>query len=278
MYNDTRNLVFIDVNYIIEALDLPDELYLDKYPTAVIPIIKQAYTEFLKGVRLIAEEQYVISGYGSETANEGEAIVGILNNQTRLETAKEALTANCIKIYDVVPDGDREFTDLPRAAYADGTPTSELPEVCQTAGADAKQCTWAGRVMYSALDHDIMSGFIDGTVKPWQYTTKAEAVKIFTRATGLTPEFIFEEDIGTDVLNFPVNIPTSHWAWEYFKIGRYFEFVSEAEDNNWDDSPVRSDMNSLVVRGIYVVMPDLRDNIFNYFNSEDFVQFLEFEG
>jgi len=307
-YDDARNLFFNDEDYYIQNLDLGNDYledeahlvqaYLDNFENFLTNlsltddpeelIISQAYTEFLKGVKLIKEPplQYLISGMGSYKADTGTAASNYRGIMDRLQAVKVAHTANCLEIYDEgeLPTTGQLFTDIPRTEFAAGTPLTDLPQACLDAAPDIndtarviRDCNWGIRIAYSGLDKGIWHGNIQGEANLWDPVTNAEAVKIFTRATGLTPEFIFDEPVGPDVLNFPVNISPSHWAWEYYKIGRYFEFVSEDEDNSWDGNSIRHDMFKTILRGIYITNNDLRLLIFNAFNSEDFVQYLEFE-
>ncbi len=128
------------------------------------------YMEFLKKVLEVEGNQYVLNGYlVNENSNTAE--VGPDNNVKRYELIKMVLVSNCIPIPDDISYGTVEFSDISR----------ELDEDEGT--------NFVKRVMYTALDEGIISGYADDfSAKPWNDVNRAEAIKIILNGAGIDIE------------------------------------------------------------------------------------------
>ncbi|HMR01480.1 MAG TPA: S-layer homology domain-containing protein, partial [Candidatus Gracilibacteria bacterium] len=124
------------------------------------------YMDFMRLSKIVATDEYILNGYkhlqeGSTTSILPDA------NIKRFEIVSMALVANCIPVKQNIQNGSRQFSDLSREP-TDDTLLNEVK-----------------KVMYTALDEGIISGFEDDfSARGLQDVTKAEALKIMMNASG----------------------------------------------------------------------------------------------
>jgi len=171
------------------------------------------YFNFLKKVKIRAldYDQFILSGYGSFEGGNGDATLGALNNLTRMEAVKIALTSNCIPIYQELPLEGPEFSDLPRQRY----PNNEVTD-------------WYTRVMYTGLDNNVLDGYAhNGAASPSDFATRAEALKIFLRASDVM-SFM---DIGDRSADF-TDVSENDWHYDYVQFAAYNNIVVRGSDES----------------------------------------------
>lgn len=235
-YDDERSLVFSDLNE-----DHWGYRFLD----------------FLKKVKMVSQDQYVISGYANPD-NDELAEVGPDNNVKRYELVKMVLGANCYAIKnDISGEGDNlfEFSDLPRSFNED----------------DA--LNYARRVMYTALDYDIIQGYSDGSARPFDDVNRAEATKIILNAAGidLSVEPLSPEDI--DQRPF-IDVNTDDWFYQFIDYAFGKGIVRGYEDDPGYFHPERTMQRAASAKVVTLSMPlsqkvdiEMKREVFNRFDD-----------
>jgi hypothetical protein len=173
----------------------------------------------LKNTKISSGGDYVIGGSGNHKTRSGGGVFPFNpdSGASRLDTVKTALISNCISIYDHIPVGNTEFTDLPRKRYPDD-PAMDL----------------ATRIFYTALSNGIVEGYEDNSVKPFEKVTTLETIAILMRAANLIPE----------------NYSADRFAYgDLDQNGWYSDYVSFAEHNGiLDKSITTSGPNDQILR------------------------------
>ena len=134
------------------------------------------YIHLLKNTVIEPEGDYVFSGIGNHSTGKQQSYYqtgiypfGPERNATRLEVVKTALVANCIPILDYIPSTDVTFTDV-------------LPERSENDLQD-----FVSRVFYTAGLYGVITGYEDGSARPFALANKLESLAILLRAANTIP-------------------------------------------------------------------------------------------
>lgn len=73
---------------------------------------------------------------------------------------------------------------------------------------DVPQTHWAAGYIQAAADAGMISGYLDGTFRPDQYITRAEAVTVLNRVSGRTECTVVNYDLIFS------DVPANHWAYQ----------------------------------------------------------------
>ncbi len=93
----------------------------------------------------------------------------------------------------------------------------------ETAFSDVPSDNWAAGYIDALVEKGVVNGYNDGTFRPEQTITRAEAVKMINGAIGHTPDKAkVEENLGNYDTNFS-DVAKSHWA--------YYEIMESATDH-----------------------------------------------
>jgi hypothetical protein len=127
----------------------------------------------LKNTKVSPRGDFIIGGSGNHKTKSGGGVFPFNPDKgaSRLDTIKTALISNCISIYESIPDTEIVFTDLPKKRYPDDS-AMDL----------------ATRIFYTAAKHNLIEGYEDGSVKPFEKATTLETLAILMRAASVIPE------------------------------------------------------------------------------------------
>lgn len=130
----------------------------------------EEYVGVLQKVAVSPENRAIVEGYvqtnGTRTFKPDQPI-------TRFELLKLALLSNCIHLYGDAEKPEMHFTDVPFASRR----------------MEAEDRRLRRQVVYTAAMHGIVLGYEDGTFRPDQPVTRAEALKIILKASRLPELF-----------------------------------------------------------------------------------------
>jgi hypothetical protein len=166
------------------AYDAARPLRFDDVPSTD-PAAK--FINLLKNTFIVASGDYIFSGVGNHSTGTPPTQSNIWHFQpqkeaTRLDVVKTALVSNCIPILDYIPRGGVTFTDVP----AKRSPDDEAQD-------------FTSRVFYTAALHGIVTGFPDGSARPYQKATLLETLTILLRTANAVPAdyspipFVFDD-------------------------------------------------------------------------------------
>lgn len=82
-----------------------------------------------------------------------------------------------------------------------------VPTVGESRYSDVSQTHWAANYIQTATQYGLISGYSDGTFRPEQYITRAEAVTILNKISGRTGCTLISKDV-----IFP-DVPVGYWAY-----------------------------------------------------------------
>jgi hypothetical protein len=208
------------------------------------------YIEFLKKIKLIETDEYILNGY-SINASATTAEVGPDNNIKRYELIKMVLNANCIPVReDISSENGQVFSDISRDLT------------------DDEGTNFAKKVMYTALDEGIISGYSeDFSARPWNDVNRAEAMKIILKAAGIDVE-----GAATDAFN---DVGEQDWFREYVAYAYKKGIVKGYSDDPGYFHPERTMTRAEASKVIALAMPlsnkvhtELKQTIFDLFADD----------
>lgn len=165
----------------------------------------------------VARLQRTISGSGGSAVIGGYEIDGSMRflpdrEVTRFEFLKMVLLTSCIPLSDATIDVDVRFSDV-----------RSVPDFEETA--DAKLLR---QVVYTAVLHDIVEGYPDGTFRPDATINRAEALKILMQASGL-----FAPVEATNMARIFPDVPEDAWFRGHVSTALWYEIVRGYEDGTF---------------------------------------------
>ena len=165
----------------------------------------------------------IIEGY----AKDGGSLFKPNQEISRFELLKIALLSSCISIDDSADAGSFSFTDLQR------TPRPFEDE-------DAKR---KRRIIYTAYDRGIITGYGDRTFRPDDPVNRAEALKILFLTSKLQP---FDDG---DYSGQFLDVEQGTWYEQYVNNALSYEFIEGYEDKTFrpDQSITRAEAAKVVL-------------------------------
>lgn len=121
---------------------------------------------------------------------------------------------------------------------------------------DVAKTHWAYEDIQSLLEKNVLNGYSNGTFKPEQDVTRAQAAKIISLAAGIKP-------LDPETASYP-DVSTSHWAFGYIEALKK-EGVIHGKGNGMyapDDKLTRGQMAKILAEGF-----DLVGHSINYFTD-----------
>ncbi len=220
-YNPLRNLRFIDINEreagAIEA-----------------NILKNSFLPAGSG-----HEQYILSGYNTQAASQGESLVGLDNPITRLEWAKTLMISHCFDIIDFSSLPEERFSGAPIPSYFD------LPKNSAN--------SWEKDIIYSATFYGILDGTLENNVELSRPVTLAEAIKMLVR-TGETRQ-------GYQTRRYDAladsKLPSNEWYFPFYSKAEYEDILTSLNAYRPGDKLFRNEgvqllLDALLTRDTYV--------------------------
>ncbi len=128
-----------------------------------------AYIETLKKVKILPDHTPLIRGYEVEKNGKIVSIFAPDQPVTRYEFLKMVLLSTCTKL--------RTYTDREPVEFLDVRKTAVINE--------QKDFAFRRYIIYTAAHFKIAEGYANGSFRPDDAVTRAEAVKILTRAANL---------------------------------------------------------------------------------------------
>jgi uncharacterized membrane protein len=184
------------------------------------------YVDYLKRTRIKRTGEFVMNGYETDNRSVVE-VAGYQNPTLRYEMFKMVLISNCWPILENI-DGDFEFADMSRDL--DGTPAEN----------------YIKRVVYSAYEYGVINGYADAMVRAYQPTSRAEALKVLVRSSGIDDE--------VDLNDSFEDVDTGAWYAYYIAVAKKLGIVSGYGDNSSLFGPerttIRSEAAKIVTEGM----------------------------
>lgn len=131
---------------------------------------------------------------------------------TRFEFLKMALLSTCTKLTDNTIDVSIRFSDV-----------KSIPDFEEDADQSLRR-----KIIYTAVQKGIVSGYEDNTFKPESPVSRAEAVKMLIKASKLSAP----EDATNLTRIFP-DVADSEWYKPYLSTALWYELVSGYEDGTF---------------------------------------------
>lgn len=170
------------------------------------------HIEILQGVNVSPENRAIVEGYvqpdQTRTFMPDKPI-------TRFELLKLALLSNCIHLYGDAEKPAITFTDLPFASRP----------------READDRILRRQVVYTAVKHGIVQGYEDGTFRPDDAITRAEALKIILKASRL-PE-LFGIDNSAPMSKTFTDVDMSGWYVQYLAQALTLDLIAGYEDGSF---------------------------------------------
>lgn len=230
-YNPLRNLRFIDIN--------------DRDPGALeANILKNSFLPAGSG-----HEQYILSGYNTQAASQGESLVGLDNPITRLEWAKTLMISHCFDIIDFSSLPEERFNGAPLPSYFD------LPQNSPN--------SWEKDIIYSATFYGILDGTLENNVELSRPVTLAEAIKMLVR-TGETRQGYQTRRYDTLANS---KLPSNAWYFSFYSKAEYEDILNSLNAYRPGDKLFRNEgvqllLDALLTRDTYVPEDEaLLDNL-----------------
>jgi hypothetical protein len=157
---------------------------------------------------------------------------------TRFELLKLSLLSSCISLLGDEVDVSASFSDVP----------------LQHRESESEDRRLRRRVIITAVKHNIIEGYDDGTFRPDDPVNRAEALKILLLATGVTPL----EDEDTTEREFS-DVPSDSWFSPYIERAVALDFIEGYEDGTFrpGQSITRAEASKLV---FYLLLSNPRVN------------------
>lgn len=153
---------------------------------------------------------------------------------------------------------------ITRAEFAMLVTRFETPSGSVTANfPDVSADHWAAAAISHAKEQGYLSGYEDGTFRPEQNITRAEAVKIINRLLGRQADSQYiQQQLGQAKLFY--DVPSSHWAYEeIFEAALGHSYSHEDGQEHWESSdrlPELKPDTIFVSDRIHFVEPELITN------------------
>jgi len=200
------------------------------------------YATALKNTKLVPDGDYIFSGVGNHSTGKQQekfkaGTWGFAPEfpASRLEVVKTALISNCIPIPDYIPRTGNVFTDIQKEAQND-----ELAD-------------FTARVFYTASLYGIITGYEDGSAKPYEKASRIESLAILLRAANAIPK-----DYEAKPSSFE-DAPSGEWYDKYISFAVNNAIASGRTSGKFspNDPLLRSELSAMLVR-IMKLSPDIR--------------------
>lgn len=165
--------------------------------------------QLLSEIKVLPSGDRIIRGYG-----EGMHLPFHPNRFiSRYEFLKIALLSNCIALNDHIEHVSRSFTDFTLSLRPRETEDEILKK----------------KIVLAALQHDVIQGYPDGSIKLDASVNRAEALKMLLEVSRL-----IDEPMDKDVVleSFP-DVPEDAWFAPYVTIAQYHDLVGGYEDGTF---------------------------------------------
>ena len=192
------------------------------------------FVDILSRTLILPTMEPIVKGYAQD---DGEFLFLPDRLISRFELLKIALFSSCIKLeLDLAAETSNDFSDVPRMSRP----------------RESEDRAFIRKVVYTAAAVNIVRGYSDGTFRPDQPVTRAEALKMLLLASRL--------ELPTDPVEIPFSDVTDEtWSKQFIEQALYHDLVEGYEEDNTfrPDNPITRAEAAKIVHHIMVSNPNV---------------------